>query len=93
MKSVQDLVEDEEAETAIHPQYEADDQKLLRQPLSDVDRNSQRKSPQRSSKTSSYDSESTQLDRQLGTNMERGSLDDIDLEFNDEDIFTSTAAR
>ncbi|KAL1968033.1 hypothetical protein VTN77DRAFT_2162 [Rasamsonia byssochlamydoides] len=94
LKSGQDLFEDEEPEkTAFHPQYEANDREPLRQPLGDVDRNSPRKSPRRGSKTSSYDNESTQLDGQLDTSMEKASFEDIDLEFNDEDLFTSIAAR
>jgi hypothetical protein len=94
LKSRQNLLEDEQSAIAFHSQHKAGDRQSLRQPLGELDANSPSKSPEPGSKITIYDSDIPLLDKPLLDNSkEKGSLEDIYLDFIDEDIFTSTAAR
>lgn len=62
-----------------------------RQPLGECDRNSPAKSSQSTSKGAQDREGSTQLESQIGTQMGNQQLENLSLEFLEEDIFTSTA--
>lgn len=84
---------DDSSRPTAHPQGSlsaVSDRERVRQPLSEADKNSPAKSQRSSSKSSSP--QSTQLESQVGVALNEQNLEDLNLSFADDSIFTSTAS-